>query len=65
LNSKETLIYDFKIFALHAGEYEGHIIAKNERMYFVYPIKVVVTNPKKVQKIRLESIIRVSSLIEI
>lgn len=50
---------------LHLGNYEGEIIFKNERFYIVYPLKIEVFSRKKVRKIRVESKIRVASVIEI
>lgn len=54
-------MYTFKLLPLHAGEYEGQLLFKSEKFCLVYPLKVIVTNFKKVRKIRVHSKTRVTS----
>ena len=65
ISSRETYSYGFKMLPLHAGDFTGEIIFKNDKSCLIYPLKITVNSKKKVRKIRIKSKIRVTSTIEI
>lgn len=50
---------------LHAGDYSGKLVFKNDRVCLVYPLKIKVIDPKAIQTILVKSKIRVSTTISI